>query len=306
MKIIRRIITFFILLVQVILISNKVNAANINETKILERGPLGYYCVEKWDGSKWIYLTYNTTYYTDSNGKKYVAYCLCPGMPGVGYVSGEKDSYNVKIQKMLDDERVWRIIKNGYPYKTVSELGVETVDDAYFATMQAVNCVLRGYTLDQAKELYSPGKFAINGESLEDIQRRGTKTLNAMFNLINIGLNGTETRAQLQSLSVESINDLVAENEIYYSQTFQVKSGSSINNYTITKLENLPNGTYSCDVNGNKKSQFGGNEKFKIMIPKKEITSDINGKISINASQRSYPIYYGESSISRFSRLCFM
>ena len=49
------------------------------------------------------------------------------------------------------DGGIVHILKNGYPYKTVEELGVETQDDAYFATMQAINCVLRGYTLEQAK-----------------------------------------------------------------------------------------------------------------------------------------------------------
>lgn len=221
MKVIKKILAILAVILQFALLGNAVNAANIGEIKQLERGNLGYYCVQKWDGSKWIYLTYNTTYYTDINGKKYVAYCLCPGMPGVGYVSGEKESYNVNIKKLVDDDRVWRIIKNGYPYKTLSELGVETIDDAYFATMQAVNCVLRGYTLEEAKVLYTPGQFAINGESYNDIQRRGTKTLNAMFSLINIGLNGTETRSKLLSLAVKSTTNIVEEDSNYLSQTFR-------------------------------------------------------------------------------------
>ena len=194
MKLIKRILAILAVAIQILLISNNVNAAKIGESKSLERGPLGYYCVQKWNGSKWIYLTYNTTYYTDTNGKKYVAYCLSPGAPGVGYVSGEKDTYNVKIKEIVNDDRVWRILKNGYPNKQVQELGVETVDDAYFATMQAVNSVLRGYTLDQAKQLYSVGQFAINGENFTDVQRRGQKTLTAMYSLIDIGLNGKETR----------------------------------------------------------------------------------------------------------------
>ena len=170
MKLIKRIVAVILIIASVLLACNKTNAANIGEIKKLKRGPLGYYCVQKWDGNKWIYLTYNTTSYKDSNGKEYTAYCLSPGAPGVGYVSGEKDSYNVKIKGYLEDDRIWRIVSNGYPYKTINELGVENVDDAYFATMQAVNCVLRGYTLEQAKQLYSPGQFAINGENIEDIK----------------------------------------------------------------------------------------------------------------------------------------
>ena len=256
MKLIKKLIVIAIIVLQFILLGTKVNAANIEEIKSLERAEKGYYCVQKWDGSKWVYLTYNRTYYTDTDGQKYIAYCLSPGLPGVGYVSGEKETYQVKIKEVLNNDTIWRIIKNGYPYKTVEELGVETQDDAYFATMQAINCVLRGYTLEQAKELYSPGKFAINGENYDDIQRRGTKTLNAMYNLINIGLNGNEKRSQLLNISIKSVTDFKKENNNFYSQTFSVQSSSEISEYSVSKIENLPDGSYISDVNGNKKQNF--------------------------------------------------
>ena len=297
MKLIKRIFAIIAVAINVLLLCNNVNAASIGENKALERGPLGYYCVQKWDGSKWIYLTYNTTYYTDINGKKYVAYCLSPGSPGVGYVSGEKETYNVNVKEVLNDDRIWRIIKNGYPYKSIQELGVETVDDAYFATMQAVNSVLRGYTLEQAKQLYSVGQFAINGENYADIQRRGTKTLNAMFSLINTGLNGTETRKNLEGISVKNKTDFVKENENYYSQSFKVTSNSSISGYTIHETEGLPNSAYIADAKGNKKTSFNSGEYFKVMVPKSDLNKNINVKITVKAQQRNYPIYYGESTL---------
>lgn len=300
MKLIKRIVAVILIIASVLLACNKTNAANIGEIKKLKRGPLGYYCVQKWDGNKWIYLTYNTTSYKDSNGKEYTAYCLSPGAPGVGYVSGEKDSYNVKIKGYLEDDRIWRIVSNGYPYKTVNELGVENVDDAYFATMQAVNCVLRGYTLEQAKQLYSPGQFAINGENIEDIKRRGEKTLNAMFNLIDIGLNGKESRSSLMNIEIVKVSDFIKENNEYYSQSFKIRSNSGISKYNIEKIENVTNGTYVSDTKGIKKNEFYANEVFKVMIPANEIKNNINGKIHINVLQKNYPIYYGISELEGF------
>lgn len=297
MKIIKKIIAIIVLCVQFIILGNSVNAANINEIKDLERGEKGYYCVQKWDGSKWIYLTYNRTYYTDTDGKKYIAYCLSPGLPGVGYVSGEKETYQVKIKEILNNDIVWRIIKNGYPSKSVEQLGVETPDDAYFATMQAINCVLRGYTIEQAKQLYTPGQFAINNESLTDIQRRGTKTLNAMYNLIDIGLNGTEKRSDLLSVSVKKVTEFVKENNDYYSQTFKIESSSEISEYTITNLEKFPQGSYISDTKGNKKTTFKQGENFKIMIPKNKILNDVNGKINVKVKQKNYPVFYSSAMI---------
>lgn len=90
-KLLKIVMVSLMLFIQTIITTGMCNAANIGENKTLERGERGYYCVQKWDGSKWIYLTYNQTFYKDTDGQKYIAYCLCPGLPGVGYVSGEKD-----------------------------------------------------------------------------------------------------------------------------------------------------------------------------------------------------------------------
>ncbi len=296
-KIIKTLIAIIMLLIQIFIICTKVKAANIGETKSLERGALGYYCIQKWNGNKWVYLTYNQTYYTDTDGQRYIAYCLSPGLPGVGYVSGEKETYNVKINNLLEDDKIWRVLKNGYPNKTVEDLGVETADDAYFATMQAINSILRGYTLEQARELYCVGQFAINGEKIEDIQRRGNKTLNALFNLIDIGLNGTETRKQFLNASIKKVTELRDENDDFYSQTFKVVSQSEISKYVIDKLENLPAGSFVADIQGNEKHIFNGGEEFKIMISKKFETEDIKGNILVNVTQKNYPIYYGTSQI---------
>ena len=296
-KIIKTLIAIIMLLIQIFIICTKVKAVNIGETKSLERGALGYYCIQKWNGNKWVYLTYNQTYYTDTDGQRYIAYCLSPGLPGVGYVSGEKETYNVKINNLLEDDKIWRVLKNGYPNKTVEDLGVETTDDAYFATMQAINSILRGYTLEQARELYCVGQFAINGEKIEDIQRRGNKTLNALFNLIDIGLNGTETRKQFLNASIKKVTELRDENDGFYSQTFKVVSQSEISKYDVDKLENLPAGSFVADIQGNEKHIFNGGEEFKIMISKKFETEDIKGNISVNVTQKNYPIYYGTSQI---------
>ena len=135
--------------------------------------------------------------------------------------------------------------------------------------MQAVNSILRGYTLEQAKQLYCVGQFAINGESLADIQRRGSKTLNALFNLIDIGLNGTETRSKFLDASIEKVTEFQVENDSFYSETFKIVSPAEISKYSIDKLEGFPKGSYIADLHGNRKTVFKGGEKFKVMISKK-------------------------------------
>ena len=300
-KLFKIFIALMVLMSQILSFVSSVNAAQIGETKDLERGEKGYYCVQKWNGSNWIYLTYNQTFYTDTDGQRYIAYCLSPGSPGVGYVSGEKETYQVNVTKLLEDDRVWRVLKNGYPNRSVSDLGVETEDDAYFATMQAINAILRGYTLEQARSLYSVGKFAINGEKFEDIQRRGEKTLNLMLNLMDIGLNGTETREQFLNISIKQVSNFSKENNNFYSQKFTIQSSSEISQYSIEKLEGLPEGSYITDENGKEKQTFSGSKTtFKVVIPGDKITSDIKGKVYIKAKQKNYPVYFGESALQGF------
>ena len=286
-KVFKCVIALVAVIIQLAIFGRGVNAAKIGETKTLERGEKGYYCVEKWDGNKWIYLTYNQTFYTDTDGQRYIAYCLSPGKPGVGYVADEKEGYDVNINDLLKNDVIWRVLKNGYPNKSVQELGVETSDDAYFATMQAINAILRGYTIDRARELYSPGKFAINRENFEDIQRRGNKTLDLMFKLMDIGLNGKETRNDYLQISVKNINQFQKENDDFYSQTFIVQSSAEIAEFKIKKMESLPEGSYIADEKGNKKQVFKGNEKFKVYIPRKNIVNDINGTISVKVKQKN-------------------
>ena len=64
-KVLKMLIASLVITPQAIILMNNVNAANIGEIKDLERGEKGYYCVQKWDGKKWIYLTYNQKFYND-------------------------------------------------------------------------------------------------------------------------------------------------------------------------------------------------------------------------------------------------
>ena len=91
----------------------------------------------KHEDGTWHNVVCNYICYTH-NGIKYPAYCIKHGVNGVD----EEGPYTVKISELLSDNKIWRTIVNGYPYKTPSQLGVETADDAYVATKQAINSVL--------------------------------------------------------------------------------------------------------------------------------------------------------------------
>ena len=74
---------------------------------------------------KWHDIICNYICYTE-DGKTYPAYCIKHGVHGLD----EEGSYTVSISKLLDDDRVWRVIVNSYPYVSLDTMGVETKDDA--------------------------------------------------------------------------------------------------------------------------------------------------------------------------------
>ena len=278
------------------LMSNKVNAEIIGNTKYLQRAEKGYYTIQKWNGSNWIYVTYSRTTYIDDNGITRIAYCVNPDLKGIGYISGEVVGYDVEIKNLLSDNKLWRALVNGYPYNSPESMGVETDDDAYLATKMAIYAIMRGNTENDIRTLYRPGKDKVEGQSLEDIERRGTKVIEAICKLINIGYNGTETIQSNDILKIEKDSEFLEDslNKNYYSQKLKIKSKVECKEYYIKNISNFPAGTIITDIDGNQKYSFKGGEEFKLMVPKTSIMENINGTIEINGICKTYPIYYSE------------
>ena len=71
-----------------------------------------------------------------ADGKNYPAYCLDPTKPGVGE---RGSSYDVTVSNTgITDPKIYGIILAGYPYKSLSELGLPNAWEAAFATKFAL------------------------------------------------------------------------------------------------------------------------------------------------------------------------
>lgn len=89
-----------------------------------------------------------------------------------------KYGYYVEKENLLNDDEIWRIIKNGYPYKSEKELGLNSKYDAYAVTRWAMACSL--------------GKMDINLFKAEDNDITSKEMLRVLKQLVYIGKNGTE------------------------------------------------------------------------------------------------------------------
>ena len=112
---------------------NNAYAANINTANIYAVNDCGSLLKYKGVPVKVTYVEYT------SNGIHYPAYCMDKTKPGA-----ETGEYAVSIHSAVNDVGLWRRIVNGYPYKTIEQLGVANKEEAFTATKQAVYCYIHG------------------------------------------------------------------------------------------------------------------------------------------------------------------
>ena len=216
---------------------------------------VGYH-LQFWDSSQnaWSYV--KTTYvYYEENGKQYPAYCLQKNLPGVG----ESDEYVVNIDELINDVRIWRTAINGYPYQTPTAMGLENKFDAFVATKQAIYCIL--YGTDPSTSYNGPDS-------------RGQAIKNAIIKLVDIGRNGTQTPVNV-NITANKVGSFIEDGD-FYMQEFSITAPVETSQYTITATNGLPEGSQITNMSNNIQNTFGGNEHFKVKIPKSQLTKDIN------------------------------
>ncbi len=257
---------------------NAVNASDIDTANIQSLGNCGY--LLKYQGR--IVETFYAAYLY--NGEYYPAYCLDKTKHGV---SDTNTSYDVSVENAITDVQLWRILINGYPYKSLEELGVANKEEAFTATKQAVYTYVHGNQLSD----------------YEAIGEAGERTLNALYQIVNNANNSSEVQFSNQ-VDIQKLQDSWEQDEIdsyYVSKTYSVSSATNIDNYTVSVTDengDAIEGIKITDENNQEKSEFASSEIFKILIPIKSMTEDNNIKIHIDTKVATKPILYGRASDS--------
>lgn len=227
----------------------------------------------KWNGVG--IHTHMAVYKRD--GKEYPAYCMNRELPGVEIGV----SQTVDVNKLINNVMVWRAIINGYPYKSISELGCKTEEEAYLATKQAVYCMITNRDVNE---------YSAVGES-------GERALKALKQIVRNARNSSVTKVSSE-LKINQKNSLWKIDNInskYVSQTFTVTANAGFDKYSVG-LKNLDiEGAKITDKNNKEKKEFNSNEEFKILIPIKNITKDGNFTINVSGKVATKPVFYGET-----------
>ncbi len=259
-------------------ITNISNAQTINSANVYAVSDCGKLLTYKGIVVKAGYVEYI------NNGEHYPAYCLDKTKPGV-----QGSGYTVSVTEAIKDVGLWKIIINGYPYKSCNELGTANKEEAFLATKQAVYCYIHGNNIND---------YAPMGEA-------GNRTLNAMRKILQDANNSKENMIS----STITINKNISKWEQdtkepeYLSKLYSISAGAQIENYKI-KLTNKTGenlgGIKLTDENNNEKTEFKPNEKFKILVPLKNIKQDGEIKIEVQTKIKTKPILYGKAPNSNY------
>lgn len=257
---------------------NVVNAESINAANIYSIGDCGSLLTYKGITVKVSYVQYI------QDGVEYPAYCMDKTKPGA-----ETTPYTVSIQSAIQDVGLWRRIINGYPYKTIQELGVANKEEAFTATKQAIYCYIHGN---------NPDDYGAIGEA-------GERTLNAMKKIINDAQNSSETKIS-STITINKNMEEWKEDENeknYLSKTYMISAGATVEKYKIiiTKENGQDlGGIKLTDINNQEKTEFAPNEKFKILIPIKNMTEAGSFNIQVEAKVKTKPVLYGTAPNSGY------
>ena len=250
---------------------NSVYATNINTANIYAVRDCGNLLTYRGTPVKVTYVEYI------NEGNHYPAYCMDKTKVGA-----ETNSYNVSIEGAVNDVGLWRRIINGYPYKSIQELGVANAQEAFTATKQAIYCYIHGNNLSD---------YGAIGEA-------GQRTLNAMHTIINNAQNSKESKIS-STIKINKNSDSWKQDENeknYVSKVYSVSAGANIQNYKIIlsrKNNQDIGGIKLTDIDNKTKTEFSPNEKFKILVPIKEMKEKGNFELKVEAKISTKPVLYG-------------
>lgn len=197
--------------------------------------------------------------------------------------------YTVSVQDTIKDVGLWRRVINGYPYKSIEELGVANKEEAFTATKQAIYCYIHGN----------------NPDDYEAIGEAGERTLRAMHAIINNAQNSTETKIS-STIQINKEDNEWKQDEIdkeYVSKLYYITAGANVEKCKVNIVkENAQDigGIKLTDLKNNEKNEFAANEKFKVLIPIKNMTEQGRFRIFVEGMVNTKPVLYGSAPDSNY------
>ncbi len=216
-------------------------------------------------------------YYINNESKSLPAYCMNLGMSGAETIDG---GYDVDVEKYVDDCVVNNIVLNGYPYKTVSELGLANESEARYATQFAIWVKLNNLDINQ----------------ITPMEKQYLRVVEGVKNIYNNGLNSKVQYSNGVVIKELESNDIDKLDERYYSKTYSLEYGDNVLDIDIS-IEGVKD-YLIVDKNNNKIDSVNKNKQIKVLIPRESNSGNIDFKINIKSRYKESAVLFAKSSIS--------
>ena len=245
------------------------------------------------------YTYYNYTSPISGETQEIPAYCVDPRLYGVPALVPEGTAIRYSGERLVSDPKVCGIIANGYPHITLETLGVNNVEEAYYATKTA----LWIYLLDS----WSLDGLGINPNLNSSDRAAAERVLQATRDIYWRGMQWDSLVSPKLTVSADrdTAYPVQVDGQTYYQQIFTVTSDTWAIGQTIglTLPENAPSGTKLVDSSNQEIVEvpltttgdvFQG--QFKVLYPADSISGqDGTLEIQLSGTVVQYAIYYATS-----------
>ena len=246
------------------------------------------------------YIYYNYTSVITGETKEIPAYCVDPRLYGVPETVSEGTPIKYSSNETVSDPKVCGIIANGYPHWSLAQLGLQSVEEAYYATKTALWCYILSGSWSIDRLGINPALSGADREAAERVLE-ATKAIYtrgmAWDKLVSPKLTATADRATAYPVTIDG--------EDYLQQIFTITSETWA--YETVKLSlsgEVPSGTKIVDMNNreidrvtvNTGGPDGYQEKIKILYPVSSVEGQSgNVKLDMETVVSNYAIYYAVS-----------
>ncbi|MBR1455843.1 MAG: Cys-Gln thioester bond-forming surface protein, partial [Oscillospiraceae bacterium] len=247
------------------------------------------------------YTYYNYQSVQTGQTKEIPAYCVDPRLYGVPAKVPEGTAIRYSAESTVSDPKICGIISNGYPHMSLSDLGLQSIDEAYYATKTAVWIYLLGNWTTSGLGV-NPN---LSGAEREAAQRvlQATKTIyqRGMYwtELVEPQLTATPDRSTAYAATING--------EECYQQVFTIDS----NTWSLTPVQlsldgGAPAGTKIISMDNDEISQIilasertagaGYQAKVKVVYPKSSIEGETGTcQLRLSATVVEYTLFYAST-----------
>lgn len=246
---------------------------------------------------KLIYTYYN---YVNSKGetREIPAYCVNPNIYGVPQTVGPGESIEYLAEEKTSDPKVLGIVANGYPTRSLAELGLENKEQGYYATKIALWC----YLLSN----WDINKLKVNPNLTGVELQRAQKMLAAAKDIYARGTSWTEVLSPEVTCTPdrETAYQVTIDGKQYKQQVFTFWSKTWVCDYAVgvsfTDPGSVPEGTRIVDMNNRDISTItteatgdGYAGQFKVLYPLESIAGETGSvQLSFRTDVYKYAVYY--------------